>query len=166
MKQPFEINLAKAFLSFILILCISSCSSISPYKVPILQGNIFEEEDLEKLSEGLTKEQVQFIFGTALIKDPFHSSRWDYYYSIRVGSDLLSESKLSVFFNGDGLVESWVIEDMKESNYPFLFTLSRKDLRTASQNFSITLSGTRLSNKNGSLNFALNTTSHNWSPFV
>ena len=46
-----------------------------------------------------------------------------------------------------------------------MFTLSRKDLRAASQNFSITLSGTRLSNKNGSLNFALNTTSHNWSPF-
>ena len=63
-----------------------------------------------------TKEQVQFIFGTALIKDPFHSSRWDYYYSIRVGNDLLSESKLSVFFNGDGLVESWIIEDMEESN--------------------------------------------------
>ncbi len=116
MKQPFKISLTKAFLSFIVILCISSCSSISPYKVPILQGNIFEEKDLEKLSEGLTKEQVQFIFGTALIKDPFHSSRWDYYYSIRVGNDLLSESKLSVFFDGDGVVESWVIEDMKESN--------------------------------------------------
>ena len=114
MKQSFKISLTKAFLSFIVILCISSCSSLSPYKVPILQGNIFEEEDLEKLSEGLTKEQVQFIFGTALIKDPFHSNRWDYYYSIQVGDEVLDEMKLSINFNDDGLVDSWTIEDLSE----------------------------------------------------
>ena len=78
------------------------------------QGNIFEEKDIEKLEEGLTKEQVQFIFGTSLIKDPFHSSRWDYYYSIRVGNELLDESKLSIFFNEMGLVDSWIIENIKE----------------------------------------------------
>ena len=52
-----------------------SCSSLTPYKVPVLQGNLFEEKDIDKLSAGLTKEQVQFILGTALIKDPFHSQR-------------------------------------------------------------------------------------------
>ena len=66
--------------AFILLIFVS-CSSISPYKVPILQGNIIDEDDISKLEEGLTKEQTQFIFGTAIIKDPFHSNRWDYYYS-------------------------------------------------------------------------------------
>lgn len=93
-----------------------SCASLTPYKVPVLQGNIVDEEDIEKLSEGLTKEQVQFIFGTALLKDPFHSDRWDYYYSIKVGTEILSESKLSIIFNKDDLVESWTIEKMEESN--------------------------------------------------
>tara|TARA_B100000965_G_scaffold384908_1_gene385603 strand:- start:1006 stop:1356 length:351 start_codon:yes stop_codon:yes gene_type:complete len=116
MKQLIKFNPMRISLSLIAIISIMSCSSLSPYKVPILQGNIFEEKDIEKLTEGLTKEQVQFIFGTSLIKDPFHSSRWDYYYSIRVGNELLDESKLSIFFNEAELVDSWIIENIKEAD--------------------------------------------------
>ncbi len=105
MKQLLNKSLLLATVIFI-----SSCSSLSPYKVPVLQGNIFEEKDLEQLSEGLTKEQVQFIFGTALVRDPFHQKRWDYYNSIQIGEDKVTESKLTVNFNDEGLVESWVIE--------------------------------------------------------
>ena len=113
-KVASKIKIIQVSFSLIAIVTLISCSSLSPYKVPILQGNIFEEKDIEKLTEGLTKEQVQFIFGTSLIQDPFHSSRWDYYYSIRVGNELLDESKLSIFFNKENLVDSWIIENMKE----------------------------------------------------
>jgi outer membrane protein assembly factor BamE len=105
-------------ITFILatIFVVSSCSSLSPYKVPILQGNIFEEKDIEKLEKGLNKEQVQFIFGTALIKDPFRQSRWDYFNSIQIGEQIITESKLTIFFNNDNLVESWIIEKSSEEN--------------------------------------------------
>ena len=103
-------QLASTLFLLIVIITISSCSSLSPYKVPVLQGNIFEDEDLEKLSEGLTKEQVQFIFGTALIQDPFRTSRWDYFNSVTVGNEVVAENKLTIYFNEDDLVESWVIE--------------------------------------------------------
>ena len=103
-------QLASTFFILLISISISSCSSLSPYKVPILQGNIFEDEDLEKLSEGLTKEQIQFIFGTALIQDPFRKSRWDYFNSVTVGSEVVAENKLTIFFNEDDLVESWIIE--------------------------------------------------------
>lgn len=116
METNNKLKRLKLFFIFIIFLTVTSCSSLSPYKVPILQGNLFEEEDIEKLSEGLSKEQVQFIFGTALLKDPFHSNRWDYYYSIKVGTDILTESKLSILFDEDGLVDSWTIEKMEESN--------------------------------------------------
>ena len=114
MKSILIKNFLNKFFAYSLVLIIASCSSLTPYKVPILQGNIFDEDDMSKLSEGLTKEQVQFIFGTALIKDPFHSNRWDYYYSIRVGDELLDEMKLSINFNSDGLVDNWTIEDLSE----------------------------------------------------
>ena len=107
-------QLASIFFILILSFTISSCSSLSPYKVPVLQGHIFEDEDLEKLSEGLSKEQVQFIFGTALIQDPFRQSRWDYFNSVKIGDQIITENKLTIFFNEDGLVESWIIE--KSSN--------------------------------------------------
>tara|TARA_B100001059_G_scaffold89599_1_gene88147 strand:- start:7 stop:357 length:351 start_codon:yes stop_codon:yes gene_type:complete len=116
METNNKLKRLKLFFIFIIFLTVTSCASLSPYKVPILQGNLFEEEDIEKLSEGLSKEQVQFIFGTALLKDPFHSNRWDYYYSIKVGTDILTESKLSIMFDEDGLVDSWTIEKMEESN--------------------------------------------------
>ena len=80
----------------------------------MLQGNIFEDEDIEKLSEGLTKNQVQFIFGTALIQDPFRDSRWDYFNSVTVGNEIITENKLTIFFDEDGLVQSWVIEKSTE----------------------------------------------------
>ncbi len=115
MKSSNKLTRLKIFYLPIIFFMAVSCSSMTPYKVPVLQGNLFEEEDIEKLSEGLSKEQVQFIFGTALLKDPFHSNRWDYYYSIKVGTEILSESKLSISFNKDGLVEAWVIEKIEEN---------------------------------------------------
>ena len=114
MKKSYKLKSFKTYFSCLIILIITSCASLSPYKVPVLQGNIFEEDDIEKLSEGLTKDQVQFIFGTALVKDPFHSNRWDYYYSVKVGDEMLDESKLSIFFNQDNTVDSWMIEKLSE----------------------------------------------------
>jgi outer membrane protein assembly factor BamE len=107
-------QLASTLFLLIVIITISSCSSLSPYKVPVLQGNIFEDEDLEKLSEGLTKEQVQFIFGTALIQDPFRTSRWDYFNSVTVGNEVVAENKLTIYFNENDLLESWIIEKSSE----------------------------------------------------
>ena len=98
----------------ILFTLIVSCSSFTPYKVPILQGNIYDEEDISKLTQGLTKDQVQFIFGTSLIRDPFHNNRWDYYYSIQVGNEMLDEMKLSINFDDNNLVDSWIIENMSD----------------------------------------------------
>ena len=103
-------QLPSIFLISIFILSLNACSSLSPYKVPVLQGNIFSDEDLEKLEEGLTKEQVQYIFGTALIQDPFRDKRWDYYNSVTIGENIVTESKLTIFFNENGVVESWIIE--------------------------------------------------------
>jgi outer membrane protein assembly factor BamE len=107
-------QLAFTFYILTLVISINSCSSLSPYKVPILQGNIFTDRDLEKLSTGLTKDQVQFIFGTALIQNPFRDNRWDYFNSVTVGDVVVTEQKLTIFFNKDGVVEEWVIE--KPSN--------------------------------------------------
>ena len=103
-------QLATTFFITIFIISISSCSSLSPYKVPVVQGNIYEDEDLEQLKEGLTKEQVKYIFGTALIQDPFRDKRWDYYNSVTIGENIVTESKLTIFFNENGVVESWIIE--------------------------------------------------------
>ena len=94
---------------FLTIFLISSCSSFSFYKVPVTQGNIFEEEDIEKLQVGQSMDQVQFILGSPMIKDPFHSNRWDYLNLITIGDEKIVEKKLVVIFDDKNLLSSWKI---------------------------------------------------------
>lgn len=48
------------------------------YKQNIQQGNALEQEDLDQLELGMSKNQVAFLLGTPAIQDPFHNDRWDY----------------------------------------------------------------------------------------
>ena len=104
----------KIFIATFIVL-LSSCSYFAPYKIPIIQGNIYEEEDLNQLQQGLTKDQVQFILGTPVIKDPFHKSQWNYYNSIQIGEKLLGQKKLTLFFDSDDLLNNWIVEDTNSS---------------------------------------------------
>ena len=102
----------KNFISLILAsVFLYGCSTVSFYKVPVVQGNIFNEEDTVKLEKGLTKDQVKFILGTALVQDPFHKNRWDYVNKVTVGELVVSNKKLTVFFDSNELLDSWIIED-------------------------------------------------------
>ena len=99
----------KVSTTFLLIFFISSCSSFSFYKVPVTQGNIFEDEDIDKLQVGQSMDQVQFILGSPMIKDPFHSNRWDYLNLVTVGDEKIVEKKLVVIFDDENLLSSWKI---------------------------------------------------------
>ena len=108
-------QLTKTLFITIFIISTSSCSSLSPYKVPIVQGNIWEEDDIKKIKVGLTKDQVEFIFGTAVVKDPFRDYRWDYFNSVQIGEKLIQENKLTIYFDNNGLVERWIIEKLSDN---------------------------------------------------
>lgn len=54
----------------------SGCNII--YKQNVQQGNALEQEDLDQLEIGMTRNQVSFLLGTPAIQDPFHHDRWDY----------------------------------------------------------------------------------------
>ena len=99
----------KASTIFLLVFIIISCTTISPYKVPITQGNIYDEEDIEKLKIGQTMDQVRFVLGSPMISDPFHANRWDYMSLVTVGEEKIVEKKLIVFFDDKNLLSSWKI---------------------------------------------------------
>lgn len=106
-------QLAKPF--FIVIISLYNfygCSTFAPYKVPVLQGNILEDKNMEQLVKGLTKDQVQYLLGTPLLNSPVHQTRWDYFYSIKIGDITLGEKKLSLQFNDEERLESWIIEEI------------------------------------------------------
>lgn len=65
---------------------------------------MIEQEQVEQLKPGITKEQVVFLMGTPLIKDIFRDNRWDYVYSLKT-RDKLKKEKLTLIFEGDKLAQ-------------------------------------------------------------
>ena len=105
-------QLTKAFLIIILSIGgVSSCSSLTPYKVAVLQGNIIEDKDVEQLVKGLSKDQVQYLLGTPLLNSPIHQNRWDYFYSVKVGEMVVGEKKLTLFFDENKRLDTWILEE-------------------------------------------------------
>ena len=106
-------QLTKTFLIIILSLGgVSSCSSLAPFKVAVLQGNIIEDEDVEQLVQGLSKDQVQYLLGTPLLNSPINQNRWDYFYSVKVGKTIIGEKKLSLSFDINQKLDTWVLEEI------------------------------------------------------
>ena len=106
-------QLSQAFLIIILSLGgITGCSTLAPFKVAVLQGNIIEDKDVEQLVKGLSKDQVQYLLGTPLLNSPIHQKRWDYFYSVKVGETVIGEKKLSLTFNENEKLETWILEEV------------------------------------------------------
>ena len=74
------------------------------YKINVEQGNIVTQEMADQLKPGMNRRQVRFILGTPLVEDTFDRDRWDYVFVIRNGNKVLEESRLTVEFEGDTLV--------------------------------------------------------------
>lgn len=83
-----------------LLILLSACV----YRQDIPQGNFFKEEDVEKLEVGMTREQVRFVMGTPMIRDPFHPERWDYVFYVDSQQEERNRyQRVTVFFEGDAL---------------------------------------------------------------
>src|ERR1017187_8606184 len=78
--------------------------NINPYRIEIQQGNFVSPEMVSQLKPGMSKDQVRFILGTALITDSFHADRWDYVFRReKARSTELEQRKLAVFFENGKL---------------------------------------------------------------
>ena len=75
------------------------------YRIDVEQGNLVDQEMIEQLEPGMSRRQVRFIMGSPLVEDTFNPDRWDYPYVIRNGQTVIREAQVSIFFDGDRLVE-------------------------------------------------------------
>lgn len=90
----------------ILLACALALSSGCVYRATVSQGNLIEQDDLDQLDIGMTRNQVRFLLGTPMIDDPFHASRWDYVYYLKVGrKDATFKRWVSVVFEDNVVIE-------------------------------------------------------------
>jgi outer membrane protein assembly factor BamE len=73
-------------------------SYLSPYRIDVRQGNYVTQDMVARLKPGMSKEQVRFVLGTALVSDIFHADRWDYVYRFQPGRGEAQLRRLVVFF--------------------------------------------------------------------
>lgn len=83
-------------------LALTGCADLfSVHKLEIQQGNALSEEAVAKLQPGMTAEQVEFILGGPLVRDPFHPQRWDYVYYRKRPDAPAERARVSVYFDGN-----------------------------------------------------------------
>ncbi len=73
------------------------------YRIDIQQGNVINQEMLDKLKPGMNQNQVRFIMGTPILIDPFHNDRWDYVYTFSKGGGQREQRHISLYFEEEGL---------------------------------------------------------------
>ena len=83
------------------------------YRISIMQGNVIEQDMLDRLKPGMEKRQVKFIMGTPTIIDPFHPDRWDYIYTFTYGAKQRTQRHLALYFE-DGKL-AYLDGDVKTS---------------------------------------------------
>lgn len=90
--------MTRLYLLLPLFLLVSACV----YRQDIPQGNFFKPEDVAQLETGMTRDQVQFVMGTPMIRDPFHPDRWDYvFYLDSQVEERNVRQRVTVYFEGD-----------------------------------------------------------------
>ena len=95
----------KSILLFALIAMLAAASGCV-YRQTIAQGNLIEQEDLDQVEIGMTRNQIRFLLGTPMIDDPFHRDRWDYVYYLKIGrKDAGFKRWVSIFFVDDRVSE-------------------------------------------------------------
>lgn len=92
------------------LLFVAACSGapevtsyLSPYRIDVRQGNYVTQEMVARLKSGMSRDQVRFALGTALVTDIFHADRWDYVYLFRPGRGEPQLRRLIVYFENGKL---------------------------------------------------------------
>ncbi|EJU81236.1 TPA: outer membrane protein assembly factor BamE [Neisseria meningitidis] len=93
------------------LLGLAACSvervSLFPsYKLKIIQGNELEPRAVAALRPGMTKDQVLLLLGSPILRDAFHTDRWDYTFNTSRNGIIKDRSNLTVYFENGVLVRT------------------------------------------------------------
>lgn len=118
--KPLAYKLALGLAAGALALSLTACGGTKwgfPYRADIQQGNWITANQVARLEQGMTREQVRFILGTPTLQDVFRANRWDYPYYNKPGYGAADNRHFTVWFENDLLVR-WA-GDQQPDHQPF-----------------------------------------------
>lgn len=80
---------------------LSGCSLV--YRIDIPQGNYVEQKQVDKLRQGMSREQVVYVLGSPMLQDAFEHDTWYYLYEFQPGHGDKERKELTIKFVGDRL---------------------------------------------------------------
>ncbi len=78
---------------------------LEPYRFAIPQGNYINQEMLDEVKAGMSRDQVRLRIGTPLLTDVFHPNRWDYVFRFQYPNGDSELRRVIVFFDEDQVRE-------------------------------------------------------------
>ena len=102
-EYPMPIRFPQRLVSIALVIFAAGCSALTPYKLPIQQGNVVSAESLAKLKSGMSKNQAAQILGTPLVNDVFHANRWDYVHYLNKRGKISGQNHIALIFEDEKL---------------------------------------------------------------
>jgi len=99
--------IAKTFSTLLFISILQLSCSGTPFwlppahRIPVQQGDLLEQEEINALVIGMTREQVLRLLGTPVMDNLFENNRWDYVYSQGLAGDHVKTKNLIVYFTDD-----------------------------------------------------------------
>ncbi|ASK28491.1 outer membrane protein assembly factor BamE [Neisseria chenwenguii] len=93
------------------LLGLAACSaervSLFPsYKLKVVQGNELDPRAVVSLQPGMSRDQVQLLLGTPLLRDAFHADRWDYTFNTGRNGVIKEQRNLTLYFQNNQLVKA------------------------------------------------------------
>jgi outer membrane protein assembly factor BamE len=92
-------------------------TTVSPYKIDVVQGNVVTREQLAVLKPGMPRMTVRDVLGTPLLTSVFHAQRWDYVFTLRRQGAEPQSRKVTVFFKDEVLERIEADELPSESEF-------------------------------------------------
>lgn len=84
---------------------LNGCALVTPYQLPIQQGNNLTADMIQKIKPGMTEAQVEYILGSPNLTDPTEPNNWYYVYSIEQNHLPMAQNKLIVTFQNGKVVQ-------------------------------------------------------------
>ncbi|MGE0310411.1 MAG: outer membrane protein assembly factor BamE [Lautropia sp.] len=74
---------------------------LEPYRISIPQGNYVNQQMLDQVRTGMSRDQVRLALGSPLLTDAFHPERWDYIFRFQYANGETQLRRVTIRFQED-----------------------------------------------------------------
>ncbi|MBA2817246.1 outer membrane protein assembly factor BamE [Candidatus Pantoea persica] len=90
----------------VMLMMTAGCSTLERvvYRPNINQGNYLVANDVAKINNGMTQQQVAYTLGTPMMRAPFGSNVWYYVFRQDPGHEGVKQQTLTLTFDSNGVL--------------------------------------------------------------